>query len=228
MNQALVQESIAILRREKARPLTPTLMINGFQTPYEAIQAGIFGLGQNSSLNQWFGRSDLSYQPLWQLEAFGIGNLARIKEARGMQSEAVIEFFKAQDGIAGDVTRAHAAGPVGRGAGGPGRTVAARVDHRVQRQPRGPPADIPVRRRPRPHHPAAGGRVCAPAHEALARRVLLDRRGVQPGPVPHVPRARLPGREVAVLRPPGDVTPVDTVRPGYLPPVGYGPPPATR
>ena len=47
------------------------------------IQAGIFGLGPNSSLNQWRGRDDLSYQPLWQLEAFGIGNLARIKEQRG-------------------------------------------------------------------------------------------------------------------------------------------------
>jgi hypothetical protein len=37
-----------------------------------------------------------------------------------------------------------------------------------------------------------------------------------------------PAREVAVLRPPGQVGPVDTARPGYLPPVGYGPPPATR
>ena len=72
------------------------------------LQAGIFGLGPNSSLNQWTGRDDFSIQPLWQLEAFGIGNLARIKEQRGQQSLAIIEFFKTQDMVAADVTRAQA------------------------------------------------------------------------------------------------------------------------
>ena len=37
-----------------------------------------------------------------------------------------------------------------------------------------------------------------------------------------------PAREVTSLRPPGEVLPVDTARPAYLPPVGNGPPPATR
>ena len=37
-----------------------------------------------------------------------------------------------------------------------------------------------------------------------------------------------PAREVALLRLPGEVVPVDTERPPYLPPVGNGPPPATR
>ena len=37
-----------------------------------------------------------------------------------------------------------------------------------------------------------------------------------------------PAREVAQLRPPGEDQPVDTARPHYLPPVGNGPPPATR
>ena len=72
------------------------------------LQAGIFGLGPNSSLNQWVGRDDFSIQPLWQLEAFGIGNLARIKEQRGNESMAIIEFFKTQDMVAADVTRAQA------------------------------------------------------------------------------------------------------------------------
>ena len=47
------------------------------------IQAGIFGIGPNSSLNQWTGRDDVSIQLIWQLENFGIGNLARIKAQRG-------------------------------------------------------------------------------------------------------------------------------------------------
>ena len=37
-----------------------------------------------------------------------------------------------------------------------------------------------------------------------------------------------PARELAQLRPPGEVVPVNTARPAYLPPVGNGPPPATR
>jgi hypothetical protein len=37
-----------------------------------------------------------------------------------------------------------------------------------------------------------------------------------------------PAREVTYLRPPGNLEPVDTSRPDYLPPVGNGPPPATR
>src|SRR2546430_2817756 len=96
------------IRREKGRLLTPTLQMNGFQTPNEEIQAGIFGIGPNSSLNQWTGRVDLSYQPVWQLESFGIGNLARIKEQRGEQSRAIIELFRTQDRVAAEVTRAQA------------------------------------------------------------------------------------------------------------------------
>jgi hypothetical protein len=37
-----------------------------------------------------------------------------------------------------------------------------------------------------------------------------------------------PARELAYLQPPGTIEPVDTSRPSYLPPVGNGPPPATR
>ena len=37
-----------------------------------------------------------------------------------------------------------------------------------------------------------------------------------------------PAREVSSLRTPGEAMPVDTARPNYLPPVGNGPPPATR
>ncbi len=103
--QALVQAALNALRREKVRPLTPTIMTNGFQTPGEYIQGGMFGLGPNNTMNQWTGRDDISLQPLWQLEGMGIGNMARIKEQRGMQSLAIIEFFRTQDKIAAEVTR---------------------------------------------------------------------------------------------------------------------------
>ncbi len=37
-----------------------------------------------------------------------------------------------------------------------------------------------------------------------------------------------PAREITYVQTPGPVEPVDTTRPDYLPPVGNGPPPATR
>ena len=37
-----------------------------------------------------------------------------------------------------------------------------------------------------------------------------------------------PAQEVALEQPPGEVQPVDLTRPKFLPPVGNGPPPATR
>ena len=37
-----------------------------------------------------------------------------------------------------------------------------------------------------------------------------------------------PAREITFHRPPGDILPVDTARPDYLPRVGNGPPPATH
>ncbi|HEY2157234.1 MAG TPA: hypothetical protein VGH33_16525 [Isosphaeraceae bacterium] len=227
-NQALVQESIALLRREKMRPLTPSLMINGFQTPNEAIQAGIFGLGQNSSLNQWTGRVDLSYQPLWQLEGFGLGNLARIKEARGMQSAAVIEFFKVQDGVAGDVTRAQAQL----------QSAAARVTQ-AERSLRASIIAFNGNLEGLQQTTRFGdvlALVTRPQEAVYALQLMKLTLDEYFSTVAEYNRAQFhmfhalgyPAREVAVLRPPGEVTPVDTARPGYLPPVGYGPPPATR
>ena len=74
--RALVAAAEVAVRREKARPFIPVIAINGFQTPFEMLQAGIFGLGPNSSLNQWTGRDDFSIQPLLQLQNLGFGNLA--------------------------------------------------------------------------------------------------------------------------------------------------------
>ena len=53
----------------EGRMLLPTVLVNGFQTPDEMIQAGVFGIGTNSKLNQWDGRDDVSLQLMWELEA---------------------------------------------------------------------------------------------------------------------------------------------------------------
>ena len=74
--RALVAAAEVGVRQEKARPLILQIVLNGFQTPYEMLQAGIFGFGPNNQLNQWKGRDDFSIQPVLQLESVGIGNLA--------------------------------------------------------------------------------------------------------------------------------------------------------
>jgi outer membrane protein TolC len=226
--QALVQAVAQQIRREKGRILLPSLLINGFQTPYEMIQAGIFGLGPNSSLNQWTGRVDLSYQALWELEAFGIGNLARIKEQRGEQSKAIIELFKTQDMVAADVTRAQARL----------QSAAARVTQADRALRAGVVtfngnfeglqqttrlADVLVL-------------VNRPQEAVFALERLKLAFNDYFSTVAEYNRAEFelfhalgyPASEIALLKPPGDVQPVDTNRPGYLPPVGNGPPPATR
>ena len=226
--QALVQASIARIRQEKARPFLPSLLINGFQTPYEMIQAGIFGMGSNSSLNQWRGRDDLSYQPLWQLDAFGLGNLARIKEQRGYQSQAIIAFFKTQDMVAGDVTRALA-----RVQASAARVVQADRALRtaiitfngnyegLQQTTRLGNVLVLVNR---------------PQEAVFALQLLKLAFDEYFTTVGDYNRAQFelfhalgyPARELTQIRSTGEALPVDTDRPAYLPRVGNGPPPATR
>ena len=223
-HQALVQAAAARIRREKMRPLLPIVLINGFQTPGELIQAGIFGLGPNSSLNQWTGRDDVSLQLIWQLEAFGIGNLARIKEQRGEQSQAIIELFRTQDTVAADVTAAQARL----------QSAAARV---VQ-------ADRALRTAIITFNGNFEGLqqttrfgdvlvlVNRPQEAVYALQLLKMAFDEYFTTVAEYNRAQFelfhalgyPAREIACLRPPGDIEPVDTARPAYLPPVGNGPP----
>jgi len=227
-NQALVQAVAQRIRREKGRMILPSILINGFQTPDELIQAGIFGIGTNNKLNQWTGRDDVSLQFVWQLEACGIGNLARIKEQRGEQSRAIIELFKVQDRVAGDVTRAQArlqsaAARVGQA----DRTLRASViafngnyDGLQQTTRFG---DVLVL-------------VFRPQEVVFALQRMKSAFDEYFTTVAEYNRAQFemfralgyPAREISSVRTPGDVVPVDTQRPGYLPPVGNGPPPATR
>ena len=225
---ALVQAALNTVRREKMRPLTPQILINGFQTPNELIQGGIFGLGPNNTMNQWAGRADVSLQPLWQLDAMGIGNLARIKAARGMQSLAIIDLYTLQDMVAAEVTRAVARL----------QSATARVSQ----------ADRALRTAiitfngnfEGLRHTTRFGDVLVlvnrPQEVVFALQLLKLALDEYFTTVADYNRAQFeifhalgyPARELAFVRPPGEVQPVDTTRPDYLPPVGNGPPPATR
>jgi outer membrane protein TolC len=227
-HQSLVQAAMQLIRQEKARPFLPNMLINGFQTPNEYFQAGIFGLGPNSSLNQWRGRDDISVQPLWQLEAMGIGNLARIKQQRGLESLAIVEFLKTQDTVAADVTRALARV----------QSASARV---LQ-------ADRALRTAIITFNGNYEGLkqttrlgnvlvlVNRPQEAVFALQLLKVAFDQYFTTVAEYNRSQFelfhalgyPARELAELRPAGEVLPVDTSRPQLLPPVGNGPPPATR
>jgi outer membrane protein TolC len=226
--QALVQAAVARIRRERGRMLLPTVLVNGFQTPDEMIQAGIFGIGANNKLNQWAGRDDVSLQVMWELEALGIGNLARIKEQRGEQSRAIIDFFKVQDMVAAEVTKAQA----------DLQSAAARVEQAnralrtgiatfngsfegLQQTTRFGDVLVLVNR---------------PQEVVFALQLLKSSFDEYFATVADYNRAQFelfhalgyPAREITYVQPPGAIVPVDTTRPTYLPPVGNGPPPATR
>jgi outer membrane protein TolC len=226
--QALVQAAEARVQREKARPLLPLVTLNGFQSAGMLIQGGIFGLGPNSSLNQWRGRDDVSIQLMWQLENFGFGNLARVKTQRGNESRAIIELRKAQDKVAMEVNRALARV----------QAAAARV-LQADRALRtgiitfnGHLEGLEQTRRL--------GNVLVltfrPQEAVFSLQLLNVAFDEYFTTVSEYNRAQFelfhalgyPAQELSSLRPPGEAQPVDTVRPPYLPPVGNGPPPATR
>jgi len=226
---ALVQAAEARIRREKMRPLLPIIVIGGFQTPGGMlIQGGVFGLGPNSSLNQWVGRVDVSLQLVWQLDAFGIGNLARIKQQRGDESRTIIELRRTQDMVAAEVTEAQARL----------QSATARVSQ----------ADRALRSSLITFNGSYEGlqqttrfgdvlvEVFRPQEVVFTLQRLKTAFDEYYTTVAEYNRAQFqmfhalgyPAGEIAYGQPPGDIEPVDTSRPAYLPRVGNGPPPATR
>jgi outer membrane protein TolC len=227
--RALIEAADARVRREKARPLLPTVLLNGFQTPGGMLlQGGVFGLGPNSSLNQWVGRDDVSIQLIWQLESFGMGNLARIKAQRGLQSKAIIDLRNTQDRVAEEVNQAQARL----------QSAAARVSQ-ADRALRTGIVTLNGAVEGLQHTSRFGDElvlITRPQEAIYALQLLKQAFDEYFGTVAEYNRAQFelfhalgyPAREVARFEPAGQVLPVDTTRPTYLPPVGNGPPPATR
>ncbi len=226
---ALVQAAEYRVRREKSRPFLPMLMLNGFQSSGGMlIQGGVFGLGPNSSLNQYRGRNDNSFQLIWQLEGLGIGNLARIKAQRGQESNAVIELRDTQDRVAGEVTRAQA-----RLQSGAARVLQA--DRSLRTGIIGFNGQLEGLGQTR----RFGNLlylVFRPQETIFTLDLLSTAFNEYFTAVADYNRAQFelyhalgyPAREVAIQRPPGAALPVELDRPAFLPSVGNGPPPATR
>jgi outer membrane protein TolC len=227
-HQAEVQAALVRIRQEKLRPFFPTLMLQGFQTPYEQLEFGVQGFGNGGKLNLWSYRQDISPQVMWQADALGLGNMAMVKWRRGEASQATVELFKYQDMVAADVTRAQA-----RLQSAATRTVQA------ERELRGALDNFngvveglkETKRFGNVLH-----LIFRPSEAVFAHVLLKLAYDNYFATVAQYNTAQFqlfhalgyPAREIAFLRQAGEMAPVDTSRPGYLPPVGTGPPPPTR
>jgi len=227
--KSMIQAAEVRIRREKSRPLLPIVLVTGFQSPAGMrMQGGYFGTGRGSNLNNWGPRNDVSLQLIWQLEGMGFGNLARIKEQRGNESEAIVRLFKLQDSIAADVTEVQA------------RVQAASV--RVVEAERSLREAITtydgnyegLRQTKRFGNVLV--QVYRPQEVVKALQGLMKSYEEYFTTVADYNRAQFalfhalgyPAWDVAWNNPPGEILPVDTTRPFGLPPVDPGPPPATR
>lgn len=227
--QALVQAVLVRIRQEKLRPILPSILLTGFQTPGGMrMQGGIFGTGNANTLNLWSLRNDVSIQFVWQLEGLGFGNLARIKERRGEQSRTVVELFKMQDAVAAEVSQTQA-------------NLQAAAVRVVQ-------AERSVREALDTYDKNYEGlrqtkrfaNILIQIYRPQEAVEALEHLGVSYNEyfttVADYNRAQFqmfhalgyPANEVTIQNPPGEIIPVDTTRPAFLPPVGTGPPPATR
>ena len=153
------------------------------------------------------------------------GSAARIKEARGMQSKAIIQFFMAQAAVAAAVPRARA-----RVQSGAARVLQADRALRtaiitftgnyegLRQTTRLGDVLVLVNR---------------PQEAVFALQLLQVAFNEYFSTVAEYNRAQFelfhamgyPARELAELRNPGEPVPVDVTRPAYLPPVRVGPPP---
>src|SRR5205823_3415950 len=99
-HQALVEATLARLKQEKLRPLVPSLAIRGASTPVTGTLAyGAFGGGRDGTLRDFGGRLDLDMQLLWEFQALGFGNRARVDERRAEYEVATLELFRTQDRV---------------------------------------------------------------------------------------------------------------------------------
>ncbi len=105
--QSLVQATVERLRREKLRPLVPSVLLRGGSThPGGTLAGGLFGGGVNDFIGNFGARGDFDIQVLWELDNLGFGNRIKIKEQTVQNKLAILELFRVQDRIAAEVSRA--------------------------------------------------------------------------------------------------------------------------
>lgn len=218
-HQALVQATLVRLREERLRPLIPSLLVTGNGTPDFYYQGGIFGTGSNSNMNQYTGRADVNAQMVWKLENLGFGNQARIRERRGQVQLATVELYAVQDRVAAEVAQAQAdvesafirVGQAETGLKQSLETYSGNLKGLGQTTRFGDVLNLVNR----PQEAVAALQQLQQAYSNYFRTVADYNRA----------QFRLfyamgyPAGLIACERTPGTPEPIDTTRPGYLPPV---------
>ncbi len=107
--QAQAEAARERLRQEKWRPFLPTLILRGGGTvPPDAMAVGVYGGGQNGSLNTFNLRSDWDVGAYWEVRNLGFGNRALIRERRAEYDLARSQQYRFQDVVAREVMQAWA------------------------------------------------------------------------------------------------------------------------
>ncbi len=228
-HQAEIRAALVRIRQEKMRPLLPTVLLTGWETPGGMVpQASIFGTGRGSKMNNWSFRDDVSAQFMWQWDSFGFGNQALIKKRRGEQSQAIAKLMAAQDAVAMEINQAQALL----------QSTAARV---VQAERSLRTGYVTYQRnfeglKQTQRFGDVLEQINTPQEVVYALKSLHAAFNEYFDTVADYNTAQFmlfhalgyPARELTLFRPPGEIVPINTQRPGYLPPVGVGPPPPPR
>jgi len=236
-HKAQIEAALVRIRQEKMRPLLPSILITGWQTPGGMIpQASIFGTGNGGKLNLWSFRDDISAQFVWQLDSFGLGNLAHIKRRRGEQSQAIVALFQAQDAIAAEINQAQA--KVQMSAARVVQAERSLLTGLVTYQKNYEGIGQTKRFAENPKEPVGGllELIYPPQQVVFALKLLHTAFVEYFDTVAEYNTAQFelfhalgyPASEIELLRSPDGILPINTQRPAFLPPVGTGPPPVTR
>lgn len=108
--QALVQAALARIRQERMRPLVPSLILQGSPGsagPGGYLMGGIFGSGAHGAGDPWLMRDDVSVGLVWEMQNLGLGNRALVRQREAERQQLLIDLFRIQDVVAGDIARAH-------------------------------------------------------------------------------------------------------------------------
>jgi outer membrane protein TolC len=109
--QALVQVALVRIRQERLRPLVPSLVLQGEPGavgPGGYLMGGVFASGASGQGNPPTGREDIGVGLVWGLENLGFGNRALVRTRQAEQQQLLLDLFRIQDQVAGDIARAHA------------------------------------------------------------------------------------------------------------------------
>lgn len=107
-DQAVIQAALARVRQEKVRPFVPTVAVRGVGSQVPGLAGGYFGGGINEYMGNFGPRFSIDLQAVWELQNFGLGNRAAVREREAESRQALLRLLRTQDLVSAEVVQAHA------------------------------------------------------------------------------------------------------------------------